>query len=191
MSRSTRWSTRASATLACAALLAGVAAHADPVRVPAYVRAYISDARVAGPGRLTWFGFHVYDANIYVSHGFDARAPFGQPFALELKYARALDGRAIADASRDEIARLGFGTEEQRERWHAWMTALFPDVERGQKLAGVYLPGVGARFYFDGRLRGAIEDPEFARAFFSIWLDERTRAPRLRDSLMQQLEVQR
>ncbi len=182
---------RASAALAFAALLAGVAAHADPLGVPAYVRPYIGDARFAGHGRLTWFGFHVYDANIYAPSGFDARAPYAQPFALELQYARALDGRAIADASRDEIARLGFGNDEQRARWHAQMTAIFPDVDRGQKLAGIYLPGVGARFYFEGRFRGAIDDPEFARAFFAIWLDARTRAPRLRDALVQQLEVQR
>ncbi len=177
--------------VACVALIATMAASADPARVPDHIRVYISDAKVAGPGRLTWYGFHVYDAHLYVPRGFDARAPFTQPFALDLQYARKLEGRAIADTSRDEITRMGFGADEQRIRWHALMVALFPDVDKGQRLTGVNVPGVGARFYFDGRFRGAIEDPDFARAFFSIWLDQRTRAPRVRDTLFNQLEVQR
>ena len=187
MSRSTRWSMRLSSAVACAALLAGGAAGAQALAVPDHVRRYISEAKVAGPGRMTWFGFHVYDAHLYVPRGFDANAPMQQPFALELMYARKLDGRAIADTSRDEIARMGFGSDEQRDRWHAQMTAVFPDVDKGQKITGINVPGVGARFYFDGRFRGAIADPEFARAFFSIWFDERTRAPRLREVLFRQL----
>lgn len=191
MSRSTRWPMRLSAVIACAALLAAAAASADPLPVPDYVRKYIVEAKVAGPGRLTWYGFHVYDAHLYVPRGFDPNMPFRQPFALELMYARKLDGRAIADASRDEIARMGLGTDEQRDRWHAQMATLFPDVDKGQKITGVNVPGVGARFYFDGRFRGAIDEPEFARAFFSIWLDERTRAPKLREVLFRQLETGR
>jgi hypothetical protein len=172
-------------------MLASAAAGAETLPVPDHVRKYISEAKVAGPGRMTWYGFHVYDAHLYVPRGFDASAPLRQPFALELTYARKLDGRAIADTSRDEIARMGFGTEELRERWHTQMTAVFPDVDKGQKITGVNVPGVGARFYYDGRFRGAIADPEFARAFFSIWFDERTRAPRLRDVLFRQLETGR
>lgn len=175
--------------------LAGVLAMFDPVHarasatVPEHVRKYLSDARIAGPGRLTWFGFHVYDAHLYAPRGFDARTPFARPFVLELEYARKLEGRAIADASRDEIVRMGFGSEDERARWHQQMAALFPDVDKQRRLAGVHLPDKGARFYFDGRFIGAIEDVEFARAFFSIWLDPRTRAPRLRDGLLRQLET--
>ncbi len=186
MSRSTRWFTPARFVAAALALHTGVAA-----ATPALVRNYISDVQVAGPGRLTWFGFRVYDAHLYVPRGYDTRAPLAQPFVLELQYARALKGRAIADASLDEIERLRFGNDLQRRRWHARMVELFPDVDAGRKLAGVHLPRVGAHFYFDGRFIGAVDDPEFARAFFSIWLDERTRAPQLRATLFEQLEAQR
>jgi hypothetical protein len=64
------------------------------------------------------------------------------------------------------------------------MARLFPDVGSGQRLAGVNLPGQGVRFYFDGRFVGAIDDAAFARAFFAIWLDERTQAPTLREALL-------
>ena len=34
------------------------------------------------------------------------------------------------------------------------------------------------------RLLGTVADPEFARAFFSIWLDPRARDPKLRARLI-------
>ena len=43
-----------------------------------------------------------------------------------------------------------------------------------------------------GRVQGALSNlPEFARAFFSIWLDDRTRAPQLRATLFEQLGAPR
>lgn len=178
--------------LAAAALVAAAAvttATASPAAsaagdAPAHVRKYIDDVRLAGNGRFTWFGFHVYDAALFVPSDFDLAMAPGQPFVLELTYARRLDGKGIAEASRDEIERLGFGDEAQRRRWHEEMVKLFPNVEKGRKLAGVNVPGRGARFYFDGQLLGSIDDPAFARAFFAIWLDSRTRAPQLRESLL-------
>jgi hypothetical protein len=150
---------------------------------PPHVARHIAEARLTGSGRLTWWGFHVYDAALYAQGPLDVRDPTAQPFALELRYARRLKGEAIAEASRDEMARLGLGSDEQRAAWFDRMARLFPDVAAGQRLAGVNLPGRGVRFYFDGRFIGAIEEPAFARAFFAIWLDERTQAPGLRESL--------
>jgi hypothetical protein len=204
MSRSTRSrrpeaaARRAGATssgrLAAAALLVAATAVAAPAaaspavtagtQAPAHVREHVGDLPPAGSGRLTWFGLHVYDAALYAPARFDLADPTAQRFVLELTYARRLDGRGIADASRDEIERLGFGTQAQRARWHEQMLKLFPDVEKGRRLAGVNVPGSGARFYFDGRFLGSIDEPAFARAFFAIWLDERTKAPRLREDLL-------
>lgn len=181
---------------AAAALVAAASAVTEPAaastastasadaQVPAHVRKYLADVRLAGTGRLTWFGFHVYDAALFVPPGFELANANAQPFVLELTYARRLDGRGIAEASRDEIERLGFGTEAQRLRWHEQMLKLFPNVEKGRRLAGVNVPDGGARFYFDGQFVGSIDDPDFARAFFAIWLDERTRAPQLRENLL-------
>jgi hypothetical protein len=160
---------------------AGAAASAD---APAYVARYLGDGRLAGEGRLTWFGFHVYDARLYASPRFDVADPFAQPFVLELTYARKLDGKAIAESSRDEIRRLGFGDEARQRRWLAHMEKLFPNVDKGSRIAGVYQPGGAVRFYVDGTFVGSVGEPDFGRAFFSIWLDPRTRAPRLRESLL-------
>jgi hypothetical protein len=134
-----------------------------------------------GDGTMRWFGLKIYEARLWTAGG----APdFAQPFRLELRYARSLRGEAIAERSAEEIARLGFGTAEQRARWLAAMRRLFPDVDEGDALAGEHVPGRGARFTHNDRPLGEVADPEFSRAFFSIWLDPRTREPGLRAALL-------
>jgi hypothetical protein len=152
--------------------------------LPGLVGNYIADARVAGAGSLTWFGLSVYDARLIVPASFRAADALASPLVLEITYARALDGGKIAERSRDEIVKLGLGNDTQRAAWLEAMKRVFPDVKSGTRIAGVYLGERGARFYVDGSFAGAVEDPEFARAFFSIWLDPRTSAPRLRDALL-------
>lgn len=160
------------------------AATASPV--PAYIVREMPDARAAGRGRLTWFGLQIYDARLYVpERGFDASDFASQRFALELTYARRLDGKSIAERSQGEIEKLGFGTEDQRAAWLREMSKIFPDVAAGQVLAGFHLPNGATRFFFEGRFIGAIADPAFGHAFFAIWLDPRTSAPKLRTELLQ------
>jgi hypothetical protein len=164
-------------------LLCAVTAQA--VSVPAPVENEIGNARLAGQGSFRWFGFKIYDAQFWVGdRGYRQNDPESAKFALHLTYARDLYGKRIARSSIDEISKQGFGTSEQHEVWLNRMEALFPDVHEGTQISGVYLPGLGARFYLNGDLLGEIADLEFARAFFAIWLDPRTSASSLRTSLL-------
>lgn len=136
-----------------------------------------------GEGTMRWFGLKIYDARLWTPGG----APdFSRPLRLELRYARALRGVAIAERSDEEIARLGFGSAQERAAWLGAMKRLFPDVAPGDTLAGEHVPGLGARFWRNGAPLGEVADPAFSRAFFSIWLDPRTSAPELRASLLGQ-----
>jgi hypothetical protein len=49
---------------------------------------------------------------------------------------------------------------------------------------GVHIPAVGARFWHNGNLRAEINDPEFSRLFFGIWLASHTSEPRMRSELL-------
>jgi hypothetical protein len=66
------------------------------------------------------------------------------------------------------------------------MVSAFPDVNKNDRITGVYQPGVSVRFYFNGQLRSEIKDPEFAKRFFGIWLASKTTAPQLRAQLVGQ-----
>jgi hypothetical protein len=161
-------------------LLAAVCGSAN-AGTPAHIDAHLTQARVAGTGTYTWFGLRIYDAQLWVGEkGYAGDTPF----VLDLRYARKLDGVKIAEASAGEMAKLGAGTSAQRAAWLARMKEVFPDVKEGTHISGVFLPGAGARFYLDGKALATVPDPEFARAFFAIWLDPNTSAKSLRTALL-------
>jgi hypothetical protein len=139
--------------------------------------------RLHGAARLRWFGLEVYDIRLWTPEA-ALSAPERAPLALELQYARALQGEAIAERSLQEMARVGELDAQQRERWLAALRRLLPDVQRGDRLSGVHRPGWGARFFHNGQLRGELADAQFARLFFGIWLSPRTSEPGLRRQLL-------
>ncbi len=143
-----------------------------------------ASARLSGQARLTFLGFEVYDASLWVTPGF-AQDRFAQhSFALELRYLRDFEGSAIAQRSLREMQRVENVSAEQGERWLASMTRLFPDVRRGDRLTGVHLPAQGLRLLHNDQPLGEIRDPDFARAFMGIWLSPRTSEPQLRRQLL-------
>ncbi|MNE56273.1 hypothetical protein D3C80_1511700 [compost metagenome] len=140
-------------------------------------------ARSVGTGQFKWFGIAVYEARLWSR---DSSPTLDQPFALELTYRREIKRDALVETSLDEIRRLGGESLDQKRlsRWAYEMREAFVDVAPGQSITGLYLPGRGCRFYVDGQLSREVEDPDFARAFFAIWLDPRTRNPELRRRLL-------
>lgn len=169
---------RSHALLFAAALNASLNAFALPL--PEHIVREFPQLRMAGEGRLRWFGLLIYDASLWVEGD---KWSLQRGFALDIRYAREIKGSKLAETSIEEMRRLGFGNESQLMRWGADLARLFPDVRKGEHITGVNRPGQGVRFYHQGRLAGTIDDPEFARGFFAIWLDERTREPGLRQAL--------
>ncbi len=162
--------------------LAGGTAWADPAALQ-------PGARLVAQARFRYFGFEVYDLRLWAAPGFVFTDYERQPFVLELAYLRALKGPLIAERSIREMRGVGAVDDEQARRWETAMREAFPDVARGDRLAGLHEPGQGARFTHNGRPAGVVADPEFARLFFGIWLSPRTSEPRLRDALMADLKA--
>jgi hypothetical protein len=150
---------------------------------PQIVAAQSPEPRLAGRALMRFFGLRVYEARLWVSAGASPDV-FERECFLELRYALSLKGDRIADRSVDEIAGIGQGTDAQRKAWGTAMRQLFPDVSDGDRLLGHYLPRGPSRFHFNDRPIGTIEDPQFGRAFFGIWLDPRTSEPGLRAALL-------
>ena len=141
-------------------------------------------AQLLGQGSLRFFGLLVYDARLWASPGFKPEAYDSQAFALQLDYARKLDGGSIAERSIAEMRRVGEFSEEQAQTWLAEMRRAFPDVVAKDRLIGVYDGRGEVRFFHNGRLSAQINGRSFARLFFGIWLDPKTSAPALRKSLI-------
>ena len=152
---------------------------------PAYIKQALPEAGLVGQGLYRWFGLSVYKSRLWGDK--TQVTPSGwqsSSFALELEYTRTLYGEKIAIASIDEIKKLRLGSAAQHEQWLADMKKIFPDVDEGQQLTGVFTPGQASRFFFNGKHVGDIADPEFGLAFFGIWLHPKTSAPKLRQALL-------
>jgi hypothetical protein len=169
--------------IVAAALLpaGGVMARVAP---PPEVAAELPEARAQGQGQLRFFGLRVYDIRLWAGDGALAANWPALPLALEIEYARELQGAAIAERSLKEMRRQAEITADAGARWLDAMTRIFPDVRAGDRITGVHRPGTSARFFVNGRLQGELLDAEFARLFFGIWLSPRTSEPALREALL-------
>ena len=127
-----------------------------------------------GQAELTWWGFDVYSARLWAS-------PNGGAYAVEIHYRRDFSADQILDSTRGELDRLGYDAQRVNA-WVEQLRSVIPAVRSGDYLIGVNVPGVGARFYSHRQMLGVVDDPAFARAFFSIWLGAGTRLPALREA---------
>lgn len=143
--------------------------------------------RTQGTGALRFLGFKAYDATLWLAAAPSANASPLQNkslFALEIVYNTTLTSDEIVNVSLLEMARLKRLTDVQRKTWTTDMTKFFPSVKSGDRLTGVYVPKIGTRFFFNGKLISEINDPAFGDAFFAIWLDEGAKKPDLRRALL-------
>ncbi len=168
------------AFLAAALLCAATLAQAGPP-LPVALAAELPMLKPLGEGRLRWFGLHVYDSSLWVP---GEAWSFDRVFALDIRYAMSIKGRDLTQRSLEEMRKLGFSDPARLKRWEEAMDRVFPDIRPGDRLVGVSIPGREARFYSQERLLGTVPDPEFARAFFAIWLDEKTSEPGLRARML-------
>jgi len=167
--------------LLCALTLLAASIAAGARELPPAVLADAPGLNLHGSAELRHFGFKVYTARLWV--GPTGYVP-GQPFALDIEYAMALDGADLVATSVEEMRELGIRDEGVLARWARDMVAAFPDVKKGDRLVGLALPGIEARFYSGHGHLATIRDPAFVDAFFAIWLAAQTSAPEVRAGLL-------
>ncbi len=163
------------------ALLAMVIGVSSPAKASDIITQHVSNAALVGQGRLSIWFFDIYDASLYAPGGHWQSKP---PYALSISYLRAVSGRHIADSSAEEIRKLGYRNEFRLAVWHGQMRKIFPDVKEKTVLTGIYTAEGKTVFYENENLIGTIEDPEFGRLFFDIWLSQKTSEPELRANLL-------
>ena len=163
-------------------VLAQTAPNADDAR--AELDALLPQHRLIGKGRLTVWGFQVYDARLWVLPGFKPDNLPVQPFALELAYLRDFSSKDTAERSIKEMRRSATISDEQARVWITDMQRVIPDIKKGDRIMGINRPGAGTQFLVNGKAAGEIRDADFARLFFGIWLSPKTSEPKLRDVLL-------
>jgi hypothetical protein len=151
------------------------------VAAPKIIDEHISQAEKIGEGKLTFLFKDIYTARLYAPEG---KWREDASYALELRYNLGLKGRKIAERSITEMRKIGYDNEEQLSSWLNIMSEIFPDVRDGSVLTGILTADQETLFFNGDQKIGHVEDPLFGKAFFSIWLSEKTSEPELRQALM-------
>lgn len=172
---------RTSLRRACALALLMGAMTASAHTLPDVVARDLAGLAVRGEAVMRFFGLKVYDVRLWTQMKAFTHA---EPFVVELVYDMALNGKDIADRSVKEMRAQGVSDEAKLERWGEQMAKIFPDIRKGDALIGVSLPGKEARFYSRDKLIATVPDPEFSKAFFDIWLSDKSSEPKLREKLL-------
>ena len=162
-------------------LLLMFAVTASASSLPEPISRDVTGLSVRGEGVLRFFGLKVYDIRLWTQMKSFTHT---EPFALELVYDLAINGKDIAERSVKEMRAQGISDEAKLRRWGDEMLKCFPDIKQGDSLIGVSVPGKEARFYSREKLLATVPDPEFAKAFFDIWLSEKTSEPKMRLKLL-------
>jgi hypothetical protein len=138
--------------------------------------------RLQGEGTLRIIGFAIYNARLWVpgpSFTYDA------DFALDITYRQGTDKQGLVLATVPELGRFTPPNSPKLEKWTADLRRVYPDIEVGDRFIAVWRKDSGVtRFYHNDKLTGDVAGADFAKAFFSIWLDPQTRRPELRRALL-------
>ena len=170
--------------IAASTRLAGAQSATSPEDSRPELNAVLPQHRLIGKGRLTVWGFQVYDAWLWALPSFKPDSLTTQPFALELVYLRDFTSKDIAERSLTEMRRSATIGEEQGKIWVGELQRVIPDIKKGDQVMGIHRPGAGAQLLVNGKVSGDIRDTEFARLFFGIWLSPNTSEPKVRTALL-------
>lgn len=152
------------------ALIAGLfcfAPLAAPQAGPELSAKHFDNPEMVGEARFSYLFWDVYDASLHSPGGVYKN---DGPMALSLTYLRDLKGEAIVESSLKEIRRQGMADEARLSTWEKQLSGIIPDVTDQDSIAGVRDPAGRTFFYVNGSPAGSIDDAEFGRYFFNIWL---------------------
>jgi hypothetical protein len=133
---------------------------------------------------MSWLGFPLYRATLWVigEPAGTRRKKCSRPSALQLDYRRDIPRERLVQTSIDEMRRLG-ASEPSCSAGNPSCGASFPMSGRATASSACTIPAACGLFH-RGRPTGEVRDAQFARLFFAIWLDPRSRSPSLRAALL-------
>ena len=139
----------------------------------------MSQVEALGQGRMTYWGFTLYDAKLYTS-----KEPKGG-LALDIQYLRKFESKDLAKQTLDELKKLGV-SDAQRAEWADPLAKAFKTVQVGDSITAIKKPQGNTQFFYNGQFVSEISGESFSQAFFGIWLHPKTSAPQLRKILLGQ-----
>lgn len=138
-----------------------------------------------GQSTYDWFWIKLYSAELWAPNRVQTMDQLWQiPFALSLTYDIRIKPAKLAQVTLEQMEHQAPVAPDVAERWVQQLTQLYPPIAKGTTLIGLYDPKGRMALYRDGQLLGEMQDGDFAKRFFQIWLDARSSYPKNRLQLL-------
>ena len=137
--------------------------------------------KLIGEGMLKVLMWEIYDLRFYTD---GTTFSWQDKFMLEFDYSRELKKESVIDASLNEFKLQPNVTDKDIEAWKVYLEQVIQSVQKGTKASIMWVPEGQIVFNYEGSAPSTIENEDFARAFFNIWLGEKTSRPKLRSQLL-------
>lgn len=148
---------------------------------PSELESAVKASEPYGQARLTRFLFHVYDAQIWT----DAPAwSYQEPFALSVTYAMSFSAPELTQSTLQQAQKVSTLSQAEEKQFALYLDQAYRDVKSGERVTALFMPPDNITFFVNGIKTLSMKDAVFARAFFDIWLSERTSEPSLRTGLL-------
>jgi hypothetical protein len=107
-----------------------------------------------------------------------------QPFRLRLDYQVDFEVEKTINYLMLDFKRLGLTHQETLENWSEQLRGILTDVNKGDVVSYIYVPNGTTFFYKNHQFLGKINDADFCRWFFGIWLHPKAAHVKLRKDLI-------
>ena len=125
--------------------------------------------------------WNVFDASLYSNNG---KYNSEKPFALSLSYLRKLKSDKIVEKTISEMKKQNLNKASLLSQWQEQLSHIIPDVDNSTTITGVRDDQGHTIFYRNDALIGRIDDRNFTKGFFDIWLGKSTSDPVFRNKLL-------
>lgn len=133
-----------------------------------------NDYKQVGSAKLRVLWFDVYDAELSSPDGRFSRIK--GPLMLKLTYLRDIKKQKLLEETANQLRTI----EPPLVRvWLNRLEMIWPEINRGDRLAFYLDPNGLGHFYFNEHYVGSINDARFGKAFIRIWLGQNSSYPDL------------
>lgn len=150
--------------------------HTFAANPPQPVKQSFKSDNLIGESELKYFGLKVYDINLWCEK---PQFSYNEKFAIHIRYNMNFSREDLAKRSIEEIERLHVLSQSDKKNYYQNLLQIFANVKKGDEKVAVFIPQKGVEMFFNNQLIGKISDPELARLFVDIWLDERGSFPQV------------
>lgn len=138
--------------------------------------------RQLGSAKFSVLFWDIYQSTLLTT---DGQPPFSnrcQHALFEIQYLRDISKQELLENTISQWRHLALNESDYIE-FVPLLDGIWPDIKAGDQLSMLSQAGTTV-FYLNRQSIGAIDSAGFAKLFLSIWLDENTSEPKLRQQLL-------